>query len=104
MNRMSRKTAAFLLMMISSVAIGQTRVSLVSGRLHRIYPGFLEVSTDGKNVTVVKVDSATVYWNGKTDKAGSAKNLAAGDELIIEVIQKNGLSVAQKVRFLHPGS
>lgn len=55
----------------------------------------------GKSIAVVKVDSGTVYWNGKTDKAASRKDLTTGDELATEVVEKKGLPVAQKVRFLH---
>jgi hypothetical protein len=79
----------------------QTKESLVTGSLYRIHAGFLEVKTGEKNISVVKVDSGTVYWNGKTDKAASAKDLTLGDELAIEVVEKKGLPVAQKVRFLH---
>jgi hypothetical protein len=79
----------------------QRKESLVTGSLHRIHAGFLEVKTGEKDIAVVKVDSGTVYWNGKTDKAASAKDLTTGDELAIEVVEKKGLPVAQKVRFLH---
>ena len=79
----------------------QTKGSLLTGSLYRIHTGFLEVRTVEKRVSVIKVDSETVYWNGKTDKAASAKDLVPGDELVIEVAEKKGLPVAQKVRFLH---
>ena len=99
-------TARFLVLLVAlglvaQISSSQTKPALVSGILYRIHPGFLEVRADAKNVIVVKVDSATVYWNGRTDKAASAKGMAEVDELIIEVIEKKGLPLAQKVRFLH---
>jgi len=93
---------AILLSFGSSIVRGaQTKGSLITGSLYRIHSGFLEVKTGEISVSVVKVDSGTVYWNGKTDKAASAKDLIPGDELAIETVEKKGLPVAQKVRFLH---
>ncbi|HXA00072.1 MAG TPA: hypothetical protein VN025_20100 [Candidatus Dormibacteraeota bacterium] len=83
---------------------GQAKATLVSGILYRVHTGFLEVKSDEKHVSVVKVDSETVYWNGKTDKVATKKDLSLGDELIAEMIEKNGALVAQKVRFLNRGS
>jgi len=83
----------------------QTKAALVSGILYRAHPGFLEVQTAGtKNVLAVKVNAATIYWNGKTDKKGTAKELRQGDELMIETADKDGAPLAQKVRFFHSGT
>jgi len=87
----------------SAVRANQEKGMLLSGILYRVHAGFLEIKSDGKHVAVIMVDSATVYWNGKTEKAASKNDLSAGDELIIEVVDKNNLMVAKKVRFLHRG-
>ena len=79
----------------------QGKGMLVSGILYKVHAGFLEIKSDEKHIAVVKVDSATVYWNGKTDKAASKKDLSAGDELIIEMAEQSQAMVAKKVRFLH---
>jgi len=82
----------------------QGKAALLSGNLYKVHAGFLEMRSDDKHIAVVKVDSATVYWDGKTDKAASKKDLSGGDELIIEMVEKDGALVAHKVRFLHRGS
>ena len=87
-----------------TMAYAQTKATLINGILYRAHPGFLEVQSGGKNISMVKVNAATIYWNGRTDKKASAKELAPGDEVIIEAAEKDGLPVAQKVRFAHPGN
>jgi len=83
----------------------QTKAALVSGILYRVHPGFLEVQTAGaKNILAVKVNAATIYWNGKTDKKAAANELQRGDELMIETADKDGMPLAQKVRFFHSGT
>lgn len=85
----------------------QTKPALVSGILYRIHSGFLEVQTDLKNpksISMVKVNATTAYWNGRTDKRATFKDLQQGDEIMIETITQEGIPVAQKVRFLHPGT
>ena len=85
----------------------QTKPGLVSGILYRIHSGFLEVQTDlqnPKSIAMVKVNAATAYWNGRTDKRATFKNLQQGDEVMIETVTQEGIPVAQKVRFLHPGT
>jgi len=84
----------------SATRTPQQKGMLLSGNLYRVHAGFLEIKSDEKHIAVVKVDSSTIYWNGKTDKAASKKDLAAGDELIIEVIEKDQAMVAKKVRFM----
>jgi hypothetical protein len=81
----------------------QTKAKLINGSLYRVHPGFLEVQTGGKNIVPVKVNAATIYWNGKTDKKATAKELRIWDEVIIEATEKDGIPVAQKVRFAHQG-
>lgn len=77
-----------------------TKSKMISGVLYRIHPGFLEVQSGTRDVSAVRVNAATIYWNGKTDKKASAKELAAGQEVVIEATEKDGLATAQKVRFL----
>ena len=95
-----------LLAILASVGDGaalaaQAKTALVTGSLYRVHAGFLEVKSGEKNISVVKVDSATIYWNGKADKAASARDMVLGDELAIQIVEKKGLPVAEKVRFLH---
>ena len=94
--------AALLLCSVANSArSAQGRGTLLSGILYKVHAGFLEIKSDEKHIAAVKVDAATVYWDGKTDKAASKKDLSAGDELIIEMIERNQAMVAKKVRFLH---
>ncbi|HLK06274.1 MAG TPA: hypothetical protein VKT53_17695 [Candidatus Acidoferrum sp.] len=81
-------------------AAAQAKPKMITGRVYRIHAGFLEVQSDPKNVTIVKVNAATAYWNGKADKKASMKELQAGEEVIIEATEKDGLATAQKVRFM----
>ncbi len=78
----------------------QAKSKMITGHIYRIHTGFLEVQSDPKNVAIVKVNAATVYWNGKTDKKASMKELQAGEEVIVEATEKDGLATAQKVRFM----
>ncbi len=110
MRRLRRRATyagvAAVVAMVLCCGVGAARPAqgkglLLSGVLYRVHAGFLEIKSDEKHIAVVKVDSATVYWNGKTDKAANKKDLNAGDELIIEMAEKNQAMVARKVRFLH---
>lgn len=74
---------------------------MMSGRVYRIHAGFLEVQSDAKNIRIVKVNEETIYWNGKSDKKTAAKELAVGDEVMIEATEKDGTATARKVRFIH---
>jgi len=85
----------------AEICRAQSRPMLVSGSLYRIHAGFLELQSSDKKISVVKVDSETIYWNGKTDKVAGAKELRLGDEVVAEVVEKKGALAAQKVRFLH---
>jgi len=82
----------------------QTKGALVYGNLYRVHAGFLELSTAEKHVAVVKVDAATIYWDGKADKAALKKDMSLGDEIVAEMAEKDGTLVAKKVRFLHRGT
>jgi hypothetical protein len=82
----------------------QGKATLLSGTLYKVHAGFLEIKSGEKQIDVVKVDSTTVYWDGKTDKAASKKDLGGGDELMVEIVRKNGVTMARKVRFMHRGS
>jgi hypothetical protein len=88
----------------SGTRAAQRTATLLSGTLYRVHAGFLEIKSGEKQIDVVKVDSATVYWDGKTDKAASKKDLSGGDELMVEIVKQNGVMVARKVRFMHRGS
>jgi hypothetical protein len=90
--------------LLSTSANAQSKATLINGSLYRVHPGFLEVQTGGKKISLVKVNAATIYWNGKTDKKATAKELQLGDEVIIEAAEKDGIPVAQKVRFAHTGN
>jgi SRSO17 transposase len=90
-----------LLLCRSAARAAQEKSTLLSGTLYKVHAGFLEMREDEKHIAVVKVDSATVYWDGKKDRAGSRKDLSGGDELMVEVVEKGGALVARKVRFLH---
>jgi hypothetical protein len=79
----------------------QTKGMLVYGNLYRIHAGFLELKADENHISAVKVDAATVYWDGKADKAAAKGDLKNGDEIIAEMAVKEGVMVAKKVRFLH---
>jgi len=83
-------------------ADAQAKTTLINGTLYRVHAGFLEVQSGAKNVSLVKVNAATVYWNGRTDKKATAKDLQLGDEVIIEAVEKDGVPLAQKVRFARP--
>jgi len=78
----------------------EVKPKMIAGHVYRIHAGFLEVQSDPKNIVMVKVNGATIYWNGKTDKKASAKELAVGDEVMIEATEKAGLATAEKVRFI----
>jgi len=93
--------AATVLLMASVNA--QAKTTLINGTLYRVHAGFLEVQAGAKNISLVKVNTATVYWNGRTDKKAAAKDLQLGDEVIIEAVEKDGVPLAQKVRFARPG-
>jgi len=92
-----------LLLCRSAARAAQEKATLLSGTLYKVHAGFLEMREDEKHIAVVKVDSATVYWDGKADKAASKKDLSGGDELMVELVEKQGALVARKVRFLHRG-
>lgn len=103
------KTFAGALLAVCLLCPGSARVAiaqkseepkLISGRVYRVHSGFLEVQSDPKNIAIVKVNAATIYWNGKTDKKASAKELRAGDEVVIDAAGKDGLTIALKVRFM----
>jgi hypothetical protein len=104
----ARRAICAMLFLVGCVAItmpllrvsADAKSKMITGIVYRIHPGFLEVQNDPKNIAVVKVNAATIYWNGKTDKKASAKDLAAGQEVVIEATEKDGLATAQKVRFL----
>src|SRR5881397_2192230 len=68
----------------------QGKTTLINGILYRVHPGFLEVQSGGKNISMVKVNAATIYWNGRTDRKATAKELQRGDEVIIEAVEKDG--------------
>jgi hypothetical protein len=89
--------------LLVTMAHGQGKATLITGALYRVHPGFLEVQSGEKTISVVKVNAATIYWNGRTDKKATAKELRQGDGLIIEAAEKDGVPVAQKVRFAHAG-
>jgi hypothetical protein len=91
-------------MFLLTSADAQSKAKLINGYLYRTHSGFLEVRTGGKNISLVKVNGTTIYWNGRTDNKATAKELQPGDEVIIEAVEKDGLPVAQKVRFAHPGN
>jgi len=80
-------------------ANAQAKTTLINGTLYRVNAGFLEVQGGTKNILLVKVNAATVYWNGRTDKKATAKDLQLGYEVIIEAVEKDGVPLAQKVRF-----
>ena len=90
--------------LLVAMAHAQVKATLINGILYRAHPGFLELQSGGKNISMVKVNAATIYWNGRTDKKATAKELQRGDEVIIEAVEKDGVPVAQKVRFAHPGN
>jgi len=93
--------SATVLLLASADA--QAKTTLINGTVYRVHAGFLEVQRDTKNISLVKVNAATVYWNGRTDKKATPKDLRLGDGVIIEVVEKDGVPVAQKVRFAHAG-
>ncbi|GEM_PF-4630899 len=95
--------ALIALLICGTLARSQTKSALVYGNLYRVHAGFLELK-GGKNITVVKIDAATIYWDGKADKAAAKKDLVAGDEIIAEMAEKDGVVVAKKIRFLHRGT
>src|SRR6266404_5318148 len=72
----------------------QAKAKLINGNLYRVHAGFLEVHGGAKNILLVKVNAATVYWNGRTDKKAAAKELQTGDEVVIEAVEKDGMPVA----------
>src|SRR5947209_5580844 len=88
-------------MLLLTPADAQSKAKLLNGILYRTHSGFLEVQTGGKTISLVKVNAATIYWNGRTDKKAAAKDLQVGDEVIIEAVEKDGMPVAQKIRFAH---
>lgn len=89
-----------ILLLAAMIAGAQEKAKLINGIVYRIHPGFLEVQSGPKNIAMVKVTAATVYWNGKTDKRATAKDLQAGVEVVIEATEKGGWATAQKVRFM----
>jgi hypothetical protein len=93
-----------MLALVSSCgAAAQAKGMLVYGTLYRMQAGFLELKTGEKQFAVMKVDAATIYWDGKTDKAAAKKDLSLGGEIIAEMTEKDGAIVTKKVRFLHRG-
>jgi hypothetical protein len=93
-----------LLLAVGNATSAQTKGMLISGNLYRVHGAFLELKNGEKDIGLVPVNAATIYWDGKTDKAASKKDLSVGDEIIAEMIEKDGAMVAKKVRFLHRGS
>jgi len=93
----------FATVLLLTSAGPQAKTTLINGTLYRVHTGFLEVQSSAKNISMVKVNAATVYWNGRTDKKATAKDLRLGDEVIIEAVEKDGMPFAQKVRFAHGG-
>jgi hypothetical protein len=90
-----------LLLATGNTSSAQTKGMLVSGNLYRVHGAFLELKNGEKDIALVPVNAATIYWDGKTEKAASKKDLSVGDEIIAEMIDKDGAMVAKKVRFLH---
>jgi hypothetical protein len=93
----------FASVLLLASADAQAKTTLINGTLYRVHAGFLEVQDSAKTISLVKVNAATVYWNGRTDKKAAAKDLRLGDGVIIETVEKDGMPVAQKVRFAHAG-
>jgi len=94
----------FVLLALGNLTSGQTKGKLAYGNLYRVHSGFLELKTGEKDILVVKVDIATIYWDGKAERAATKQDLSMGDEIIAEFSEKDGAMVAKKVRFLHRGS
>jgi len=90
-----------LALRVDQVNSAQTKGMLVSGNLYRVHGAFLELKNGEKDIVLVPVNTATIYWDGKTEKAASKKDLSVGDEIIAELSEKDGAMVAKKVRFLH---
>ena len=94
--------ALFVLLLPTEKATSaQTKGMLVSGNLYRVHGAFLELKNGEKDIVLVPVNAATIYWDGKTDRAASKKDLTVGDEIVAELLEKDGAMVAKKVRFLH---
>jgi hypothetical protein len=93
-----------LLLATENPSSAQTKGMLVSGNLYRVHYAFLELKNGEKDIVLVPVNAATIYWDGKADKAATKKDLNVGDEIIAELSEKDGAMVAKKVRFLHRGS
>ena len=93
--------SATVLLLASADA--QAKTTLINGTVYRVHAGFLEVQSGAKNISPVKVNAATVYWNGRTEKKATAKDLHVGDQVIIEAVEKDGVPLAQKVRFARAG-
>jgi hypothetical protein len=89
-----------ILLLAPVIAGAQAKAKMINGIVYRIHSGFLEVQSGPKEIAMVKVNAATVYWNGKTDKKASATDLQMGTEVVIEATEKDGWATAQKVRFM----
>jgi hypothetical protein len=94
-------TLFVLLLPIGNATSAQTKGKLVSGNLYRVHGAFLELKNGEKDIVLVPVDAATIYWDGKGDKAATKKDLTVGDEIVAELLEKDGAMVAKRVRFLH---
>jgi hypothetical protein len=83
---------------------------LVIGSVYRIVRDLIEVKEEGADITVIRVDSATTYINSSTEKPARLKDIAAGDQIVIKVVSKDGVDTAEQVKFVpalgnrNPGS
>ena len=83
---------------------------LVIGSVYRIVRNLIEVKEEGADITVIRVDSATTYVNSSTEKPAKLKDIAAGDQIVIKVVSKDGVDTAEQVKFVpalgnrNPGS
>jgi hypothetical protein len=83
---------------------------LVIGSVYRIVRDLIEVKEEGADITVIRVDARTTYINSSTEKPARLKDIAAGDQIVIKVVSKDGVDTAEQVKFVpalgnrNPGS
>jgi hypothetical protein len=84
----------------SSVVARSEGRRLVIGSVYRIVRNLIEVKEEGADITVIRVDSATTYVNSSTEKPAKLKDIAAGDQIVIKVVSKDGVDTAEQVKFV----
>jgi hypothetical protein len=98
--RHMRYVACVLLLVGSGIARADGGKSLVVGSVYRMGKNYIEVEVHAKEIVAVKTDASTTYFDSGVNKPARSQDLAVGDQVAITVVAKNGVNVAEQIKFV----